>query len=170
MILIQSSITGFSGKPSTVLFGYDEETNVLMAHSMAELKRARIDKCFIITNMEAIDNDLLFTPAMLKEAIHAYFFLTNSLSADDSTARFILSKKAVRCDPSNSIEKDGFDENGDKYRMNDDITNAQIAVLAACYYVSRYVIATDDAQRMIDELSNIDIVEKPFNPFAIITV
>jgi len=129
-----------------------------------------VNECFIITNIDGISNDIFFKPEMLKKAIQAYFFLSNSLNVDGSSSRFILSDKAMRADPSNSIEKDGFNESGDNYRMNDDITSAQIAVLATCYYVNEIVSTVSNCQSMIDELNGIDITEKEFNPFDIITV
>ena len=133
---IQTTIIGFTGKPSTVFSGYNEKTTTLIISVEKEYVVEKIDGCLLISNDNRLNYDLLFSEYNFKEAITAYFTFKNSRAADGKSERIKISDKAQLANPINNIQKDGMDDNGNKYRINEGITNAQVAVLATCWSIN----------------------------------
>lgn len=137
MISIQANISGYMGKPVTVLAGYDEESGVLIVSRVVPLI-ARFKESVLISTDKKADRDSLFTDEQLKGAITGYFHLKGEVASDGASACLRFSDNAAIADPVSVIENDGIDVAGPKYRIAPDASNAHIAALAICGYVTRY--------------------------------
>ena len=158
MIKIQCSIVGYGNKPETLFSAYDEKNNILIVSTIAgSYQRERKDDCLVITNDTSIDRDSLFTEKDIKEAIQAFFIMNGGVSSDGKSPRLVFNDKAVRANPQSSIEKDGIDESGMKYRINESITSSQVAALATCLYCCNKASAVIAALDMFDELNDIEL-------------
>ncbi len=128
---IQASFRGFSGKACTVYAAYDSKSNFLVISKETEFRADRFNDCVIISNVDLPDREVLFENDQMNDAIQSYFELSNSNLLEVSDA-------ASRCNPSNTIERDGINEQGKSiYRISDQITNGQIAALAIAFYVTQ---------------------------------
>lgn len=152
MIKIQANITGF-GKPATVFAMYDEKSRILLVSTIAkDYQRERLNDCLLITNDLTIERDALFSQDDFKLGIAAFFEFEGSFATDGKTTRLIYQDDAQRAKP--TIEKDGIDENGYKYRVSEDAKSEQIAVLAICLFCHNRLHAIDNAMDMFDELND----------------
>ncbi len=155
MTPIQATVIGYSGKPCTLFSAYDEDNLVLVVSTEVSYRRDRFENCLIVTNDDAIERDTLFKEDYLSEAIAAYFMLYQGMAIDGQSSKFSLSEKAQRANPAQSIEKDGMDSNGQRYRISESITCAQIAALATCWQVSQ-LISANKAIEMADRILELE--------------
>ncbi len=142
MLSIQANIAGYMGKPVSVLAGYDEESGVLIVSRVVPTI-ARFKDSMLISSDKKADRDSLFTDEQLKGAITGYFHLKGEVASDGASACLRFSDSAAIADPVSVIENDGVDVNGPKYRIAPDASNAHIAALAICGYVTRYSSVND---------------------------
>ena len=156
LIPLQISISGYNNKPATVFAAYDEDSDVLVISIEAAFRRERRDGCLVITNDTKISRDSLFTEDDLQDSIEAFFKMAGGVAFDGKSSRLTFDEKGQRANPSQAIEKDGIDTNGQKYRISENISCAQIAVFAACYYANSRTTAINDMLDMADELGSID--------------
>jgi hypothetical protein len=156
MIPIQSTIVGYQGKPRTVFCAYNDETRILVVSVETDYRSERRDNCLVITNDVSIQRDMLFSEDDLQAAIEAFFMLQGGIAVDGKSARLAFADKAMRANPAQSIEKDGMDTNGQRFRISENITSAQIAALAACWYVEKRVGVVNDVLDMADKLLELD--------------
>jgi hypothetical protein len=162
MLSIQSSIVGYSGKPCSLFSAYDEESKVLIVSVEADYRRERRDGCLIITNDPDIDRDMLFSEDDMKAAITSFFSLQGGMAMDNKSNRLVFADKAARANPAQSIEKDGMDANGQKYRISENITCAQIAALATCNYVVSRHGTIEKMLDMADTLNELQQLQSGF--------
>ena len=151
-IYIQVSITGYSDNPATVYCIYDNASRILLVQKRSTYARERRKENFVlISNDQAAPRDWLFTSADLFASINAYYALQNGISQDGRTARLAFSDTTADLNPSSFIETDGIDPKaGQKYRLRSTISNAQMAVLAACLYAVRADTVADTVEMMQD--------------------
>lgn len=128
-ILMRVNIVGFAGAPSTLFCAFDPNTDILAVVREGDGYEAGPRDGFLKISSQQRDahQDALYTEDNTREAITAFFEL-------DALKLINISAKAQRCDPRSKIERDGMDESGMKYRIAPDITNAQVAVLAAAFF------------------------------------
>lgn len=150
MIQIQANISGYSGRPSTVLAALDEDSGVLVIARAVE-RIPRRDGCLLIESDRRADRDSLFEPGHLREAIGSYYTLKARRAADGRSDALRFSEPAMLADPSSHIESDGVDMNGAVYRVSPGATNASVAALAICYYAERSS-AISDTVEMAEQL------------------
>lgn len=156
MIPIQANATGFGGRASSLFSAYDGAAMVLaISVSANEFRPERFKDSVLITNVVASERDSLFTERDIKEAINAYYSLKNGVAADGESPRLTFGDRAANADPASSIERDGVDTNGFKYRISESISNAQIATLMTCWYVIKIAGLADDVFSMADKLMGI---------------
>lgn len=153
MITMQANISGYMGKPVTVLAGYNEEKGVLVI-SRVMPPIARHKECMLICNDTKADRDSIFSDDQLKSAITGYFHLKGEVASDGFSECLRFSDDAAVADPVSVIENDGLDVSGPKYRISPTATNAHIAALAICGYVSRYS-SVGEVVDMADDLFNL---------------
>lgn len=128
---IQASISGFSNRPCTVYALYDRDNQILVINKEADYRAGRFQDCALVSNSNLEDRDALFELDFLNESISSFFEMVNE-------DKLTIQDGASRCVPSNKIERDGVNENGKHiYRVADEISNGQIAVLAIVWYVSQ---------------------------------
>jgi hypothetical protein len=137
MIQIQATVAGYGGKPCSVFSVYDPGARVLVVGAEADYRTDRRPEAIVLTNVPDIARDCLFSDAELMAAISAYFALKSGVAADQKSPRLVFSDRAARANPENSIDRDGFDTNGPKYRVSEGITCGQIATLASCWHVMK---------------------------------
>lgn len=130
--LIRVNIAGFRGEPATLFGAYDPRTDILAVLKVAkEYEPGPRDGFLKITNQSRdTSQDALYGEQDLRESVLAFFDM-------DSLKLVSLQGDAQRCNPANMIEREGMDANGLKFRFHPDITNQQVAVLAACLYANR---------------------------------
>ena len=129
-VLIRVNIAGYGGAPVSMFCAYDPETDILAVARESEYEDGPRDGFLKITNQDRDGAyDALFSEELTKGAIGSFFEL-------DALKLLNISSKVQRCSPLNKIERDGMDEGGMKYRIAPDISNAQVAVLAAAWYVN----------------------------------
>ncbi|MCK9394215.1 MAG: hypothetical protein M0Q44_01325 [Methylobacter sp.] len=155
MIPIQATIVGYSGKPCTLFSAYAEDAQVLTIVTSTAHRRDRRDGCMVITNDLNIERDGLFSEDDFSAAIAAFFSLKDGAALDGKSSRLIFSDKVAAANPSSSIEKDGMDTHGPKYRLQE-ITNAQVAVLATCWYAASKATTVETMLDMADKLLALD--------------
>lgn len=136
MLKIQTTISGFKGKPVTLFSAYDDETDLLIITKADPYTAERKDGCVILTNCDVIDYDKLFNDQNdLMKAIRAYFSLKNGVASDGKRSRLKIIDNVRQHDPVDAIEQDGMDANGVKYRLADGVTCGHVAVLYTCLHV-----------------------------------
>jgi len=166
MIAIQTTIAGYFGKPCTLFSAYDEEARVLVLSVETDYRRDKRDGCMVLTNDTSIERDGLFSEDNLQQSITAFFTMQGGVATDGKTSRLVFADKAARANPSQSIEKDGMDSNGQKFRISESITSAQIAALATCWYAESRIGTISNVITMADRLIDIEL----FNRGAIFTI
>jgi len=134
MIQIQATFAGYEGKPCSLFSAYDPDTRILVIGAEADYRTERRDGCIVLTNVPDLPRDKLFTDTDLLPAIAAFHALKNGLAADGKASRLEFAARAARTNPEQSIERDGIDVNGPKYRVSPAVTCGQIAALATCLY------------------------------------
>lgn len=152
MIPIQTTIVGYAGKPITLFSAYDENSKVLVISVESDYWREPRDGCLVVTNDLNIARDILFTEDNLLDAVTAFFAMYNGMAVDGRSNRLTFSERATRSNPVQSIEKDGIDTNGQKYRIAESVTCAQVATLATCHYAHTRAGAVNASLDMFDQL------------------
>lgn len=137
MIQIQATFIGYSGKACSLFSALDPDTDILVIGAEAEYRTQRREGCIVITNNRDIPRDSFFSEDDIKEAISSYYTLKAGVAVDNKSSRLVFSERAVRANPEQSIEKDGIDENGIKFRISESISCGQMAALATCLYAVR---------------------------------
>ena len=137
MIQIQATFTGYGGSPCSLFSAYDPDSRVLVVSAEASYRTDRREGCSVLTNVPDITRDKLFTEADLLPAIAAFHALKNGVASDGKAGRLVFGERANRANPGPSIEQDGNETSGPKYRINAGVTCAQIAALATCLYAVR---------------------------------
>lgn len=134
MIHIQATIKGYGGKAATLFSAYDEAKKVLVLSVETDYRTERRAGCMVLTNDPEISRNSLFSDADLMPAIAAFFSLEGSTAADGKSPRMIFAERAKRSNPKSSIERDGLDASGPRFRVAEGVTCGQVAALAACLY------------------------------------
>lgn len=158
MIPIQSTIVGYQGAAKTVFSAYNTDSRILVISVESDYRKDRRDGCMVITNDTGIQRDAMFTEDNLQEAIESFFLLQGGVADDGVSQRLVFGEKAARANPAQAIEKDGMDTSGQRYRISENITSAQIAALAACWYADRRVQTIEDVFTMADRLREVDAI------------
>lgn len=156
MTPIQTNISGYAGKPCSLFSVYDTDKKILAISKEAAYNNQRQKDCVLISNDKTADYDVLFTELNFANSLDDFFVLSNGVAQDGRSQRLVFSEKAARANPKNSIEKDGYNENGQKYSIAPTITNLQMAVLATCYYANSKAGAIENALAMFEQLNEID--------------
>jgi len=137
VIQIQATFVGYGGRPCSLFSAYDAAARVLVVGAEAEYRTERRAGCVVLTNDKGIARDSFFSDADLADAIAAFYTLKSGVAADGKSARIAFADRAARANPEQSIEKDGLDQGGPRYRIAEDITCAQVAALATCHHALR---------------------------------
>lgn len=154
LINLQVTISGFQGKPTTLFSSYELVQKILIVAKEAAFRRDRFKDCLVVTNDPSLPHDKIFSMDDLKEAIAAFQKLKKTYSADGKVFRLQLSKGAQTCSPDSCVQIEGFDEKGPKYGVSENISCAQMAVLATCLAAAKI----DDCEascNLTDELTGL---------------
>lgn len=96
----------------------------------------RVPGMAFVTNMKLPAYDCLFLEEHLSAAIHSYKEM-------EGQGLLTYGEHSVLFTP--RVETDGIDEKGQKYRLDQSISNGQMAVLAIVHFVSRQQAITSTA-------------------------
>lgn len=145
---IEVSITGHEGNAVTLICALKTDTNVLViAAEEREVRETRREGFALVTNQTLEASDWLFTDDHIRDGIASYYARSTQGTLD-------IIDQLGRHNPSGSIVKVGFDERGPQYRIAPDITNGQLAVLAACGYADRQ-FTLNAAESVADDLAGL---------------
>jgi hypothetical protein len=159
MIQIQATIVGYGDLPATLFSSYDDEREVLAIAVEAEYREERREGAIVVANDERLDRDSLFSDEHLREAIAAYFAMQKGVARGEAGSRLIFRDRAQRAVP--SVENDGYDESGPKWRVSPNIANVQVAALATAWYVKTRLLAVSGLAESAKTLMNVEhIAEK----------
>ncbi|MCK2122114.1 hypothetical protein [Pseudomonas sp. PNPG3] len=113
-----------------------------------EAKYSRQEGMAFVTNLRLQAYDSLFKEEHLSDAVRSYKEMVGQ-------GLLAFSEKATRFTP--RIETDGIDEKGQQYRLDQNIDNAQMAVLAIVHFVDRQhaITATADLSARMAKLYDI---------------
>ncbi|ALK30854.1 hypothetical protein [Burkholderia plantarii] len=137
MIQIQATFAGYGDKACSLFSAYDADARVLVVGAEADYRTERRDHCIVLTNIPDLPRDSLFVEEDLSAAIGAFYALKAGVAADGKSSRLVFAKRAARANPEQSIEQDGIEASGPRYRISAAITCAQVAALATCQYALR---------------------------------
>lgn len=130
---IMASISGYAGERVTLVAFLDPVTSVLAIAKPLLYRESREEGYAFVTNTRSDAYDCLFTEEHWDEAIRAF-----KVSQGNET--MTLADLTMRWQP--RIENDGVDEKGSKYRLHDDMTNGEVAILALVYFQQRQLAIT----------------------------
>ena len=150
---IQTTIIGFDGSAATLFSAYDSDKQILAVSTILPYRRDRFSDSLIITNDKKLERDTLFTESDLKSAIDAFFIMSGGVALDGKSSRIVFGDKAARAMPSNAIEKNGMDESGVKYNINERVTCPQIATLATAWYCHNKADVNNSVLSFMDGLN-----------------
>lgn len=126
-VKFQVSIAGYNGPATTLRCVIVAAENMLVVAEEHPLEEERMEGFGMVTNLDLPSIDYRFSDALMRDAITSFFVRESQQTID-------LVEKLARHAPHNAITKDGYDERGPRYRIAPDITNGQMAVLAACAF------------------------------------
>lgn len=150
---IQVSISGYASSACSLFSVYDTESKILVISAETEFRKQRREGCVLITNDKTIDRDALFSEDDFSSAIGSFFELQGGISSDGASGRLVFSDKVTRANPNSAIEKDGYTESGQKFRISESISNLQIAALATCNYANRRADSVESSLNILDFFS-----------------
>lgn len=130
---IMASISGYAGERVTLVALLDPVTLVLAIAKSIKFREAREEGYAFVTNTRSEAYDCLFGEEHWDEAIRAF-----KVSQGNET--MTLSDHTIRWQP--RVESDGVDDKGSKYRLPDDMTNGEVAILALVYFQQRQLAIT----------------------------
>lgn len=154
LISIQACITGYEGSPASLFSLYKPDSDVLAVSVLSpKFIIERREGAMLITNNDRYERDWMFKPDDFRDSIEAYFAFSMGLARDGKSKRLSVGSKATSADPVNALDREGFDERGPVYQVNESITNAQVAFLATALYAQRkgqLDMCTDFAKEIYD--------------------
>lgn len=122
-IRMQAQISGFFGKACNLLAALDAESGLIIVSKELPLDQ-RVPGALLTTNDPRSDSrDRLFDDDKIAHAIRLYFRASTSGLLE-------LLPAVKKYDPETRIENDGMNEHGAKYRLNPEMANGAVAVLA----------------------------------------
>jgi hypothetical protein len=129
--MMRVNVAGFGGQPQSLYASLDIKSGILVVAIARDREDDRKPGFLHVTNITSDSvRDLLVTEAHLAKAINDYFRMS-------SLGLLQVREKALLADPRSRIERDKIEPTGIKYRINPDATNAQVALLYACYAADR---------------------------------
>lgn len=145
LVKFQVSIAGYNGPATTLHCVIIKADNMLVIADEFPLEEARREGFGMVTNLDLHAVDYRFSDELLRDAIQAYNTRQSQQTVD-------VLEKLARYSPSNAITNDGYDERGPRYRINPEITNGQVAVLAACAFADVQA-PVNKALAMMDDIT-----------------
>lgn len=155
---VQANIAGYNGRSSTVLSVYDSSTDFLLIQKEVPWKHTRVlDECAVVSDDASFEfRDMLFLDDMIRDSIDYYYEMKNGEKIE-------FSESATRCMPGSAIAFDKVSERGKEYRINPDINNAQMGILATIAFIKNQS-GINTSLSMFDEIREIN---NSFTPFTI---
>lgn len=128
---IQVSIAGYGGvgaEPITLLAQKNETSGVLAVAKKVEYRTEAAAGFAFVTNLKLDNYDCLFQEEHLSNAIRSY-------KEAEGMGMIVLGPDVAKYAP--RIAVDGIDMNGQKYRLHDNMSNGELAILALAHFMSR---------------------------------
>ncbi len=132
---IQANITGFKGEPVSLFSVYDTVNGILSVAKITRYSSEKKDQCLLVTNdVKEPYRDMYFDMKDFRSSIEAFHILSNGIACDKVTRRLQIDSSANASNPSAVIDLDAIEASGLKYRIDPELSNAQVACLATCFY------------------------------------
>lgn len=127
---------GQSNAEAVTIAAIRQPDGILAIIKQVELRETRLEGMAFVTNLRLDAYDSMFKEEHLSDAIRSY---------KEMVGRDLLtfSPETVKHQP--RIETDGIDERGQQYRLDQNIDNAQMAILAIVHFVDRQYAITSTA-------------------------
>lgn len=145
-MLLQISISGYSGAATTLICFIDEDSDAMIVSKSVPFSEKRMKNCVHISNMDLPERDFFFEETMLRDAIMTYFRRSAQGTLD-------VMEELSRYKPDNKIEMDAVQASGTQYRIDPTIDNGQMAVLAAVAYAT-HISPMEKSMSMMEDLTN----------------
>lgn len=136
---VMVSITGYAGEPISLAANIQDVTGVLAIGKKITFREAADKGYAFVTNTRSRSYDCLFNEEHWEEAIRAFYVA-------EANQTLAIGADATRFTP--RIELDGVGEKGQKYRLHEDLTNGEVAVLALVYFQQRQAAITTGCNAM----------------------
>jgi len=130
-MILCASIAGYGGKPTTLSAFFDHSTSILVIDKSVQYREERQDgeeDWAFITNVRCPAYDCMFLEEHLADAVSAF----KTMEGADAV---ILGDEVAKFRP--RVESDGIDDKGQKWRLNPDMQNGEVAVLALIHFIER---------------------------------
>lgn len=135
-LAVQAQIVGYHGRPVNLLGMLDKQTGLILIGKELEANQCHDGAIFVTNDPQTALRDQLFETDHLRDAIELYF-------ARDGSGRLAMVSSTERHKPAHKIERDGYDERGARYRLADDVSNGNVAVLAIVWTMTQADTAQD---------------------------
>lgn len=153
MIKLQVNVSGYAGKPCTLLAVIDAD-GLFLSKMLAFKVAALDDDMYVVTySPSGSSGDALFTDKDLSGAIALTFDLYSH-----AKIHVLDTLNGNQIDPRSRVQVDKVTESGRDYRLSPEITCAQVSVLCAAWAFNNAVRQSNRDERM-DE---IDGMQKDF--------
>lgn len=135
-LAVQAQIVGYHGRPVNLLGMLDKQTGLILIGKELEANQQHQGAIFVTNDAKTALRDQLFETDHLRDALELYF-------ARDGSGRLAMVASTERYKPAHKIERDGYNERGARYRLADDVSNGNVAVLAIVWTMAQADTAQD---------------------------
>lgn len=133
-ILMQAEITGYKGVSVNILAALDSESGLVIASKELAPGERRPGAMIVSNDPRSETRDRLYTEDSFSDSIRSYFRAVSSKMIE-------LLPAVSKYDPTQYIETNGMGENGIRYRLSDEVSNGNVAVLALVHSAEMIVSA-----------------------------
>lgn len=144
------NVAGYGGNPVSLFAAFSPDTGDLLCVDCTDMEMGEIAGFLHVSTTGAeVACDMRFAESDLSQAIQDYFLMDGMKSVH-------LEKSVSRFKPTNKIQADGVDINGVKYKLDGEVKNGHVAILAACFAAQRQRQVANSMEAMDDlgELSD----------------
>lgn len=141
------SIAGYYGSPVTLVCVHSPQDDMLVIAGEEPLVEQRRPGFGMVTNLNLDALDMRFENEQIRKSIHEFQRRLGQETLD-------LDGSLGRHSPENAVTQDGFDERGPKYRLAPEISNGQVAVLAACAFAAGQS-SVERALSLMDDITSL---------------
>lgn len=144
-ILMQSEITGYQGAAVNLLAALDSESGLVIVSKELSPGERKAGAMIVSNDPRSETRDRLYTEDYFSDSIRSYFRSASSKMIE-------LMPAVSKHDPKQYIETNGMGENGIRYRLNESVSNGNVAVLALVHS-AEMMISAESANGMAEEMA-----------------
>lgn len=146
------NVAGYGGKPVSLFAVFAPDTGDLLCTDCIDMEMGEVKGFLHVSTTGAeVACDMRFTENDLSQAIQDFFMM-------DGMRAVFLDGNTQRLKPTNKIQADGVDVNGVKYKLDGDVQNSHVAILAACFAAQRQRQVANTMEAM-DDLADLSYMQ-----------